>query len=52
MNNPVHIGILILVLSKILMYGFWRDYVKRKYAEKSEIVLYGYRYFHCIRKNA
>ena len=28
MNKPVYIGLPILVLSKIVMYEFWYDYVK------------------------
>ena len=28
MNKPVYLGLLILELSKILMYWFWYDYVK------------------------
>ena len=34
MNKPVYLGLSILQLSKILMYEFWYDYVKRKYGEK------------------
>ena len=34
MNKPVHLGLSILELSKILMYEFWYDYVKLKYGEK------------------
>ena len=30
MNKPVHLGLSILELSKILMYEFWYDYVKQK----------------------
>ena len=48
MNKPVYLGLSILQLSKILMFEFWYDYVKRKYGKKKEIVLYG---FHCIHKN-
>ena len=28
MNKPVHLGLLILELSKILMYEFWYDSIK------------------------
>ena len=35
MNKPVHLGLSILELSKILMYEFWYDYVKPKYNEKA-----------------
>ena len=30
MNKPVCLGLLILELSKILIYEFWYDYVKPK----------------------
>ena len=33
MNKPVHLGVSILELSKILAHKFWNDYVKRKYGE-------------------
>ena len=33
MNNPVPLVLSILELSKILMYGFWYDYVKSKYVK-------------------
>ena len=36
MNKPVSLGLLILELSKILMYEFWYDYVKLKYCEKAK----------------
>ena len=34
MNKLVCLGLSILKLSKILMYGLWYDYVKPKYGEK------------------
>ena len=37
MNKPVHLGLSILELSKILMYEFWYDYVKPKYGEKAKL---------------
>ena len=37
MNKPVYLGLLILELSKILMYEFWYDYVKPKYGEKAKL---------------
>ena len=37
MNKPVCLGLSILVLSKILMYEFWYDYVKPKYGEKVKL---------------
>ena len=35
-NKAVNLGLLIIELSKILMYEFWYDYVKRKYDEKAK----------------
>ena len=37
MNNPVYLGVSILVLSKKLMYEFWYDQVKPKYDEKAKL---------------
>ena len=31
-NEAVNLGLLMIELSKILMYEFWYDFVKRKYA--------------------
>ena len=31
MNKPIYLGLLILDISKILMYEFWYDYMKPKY---------------------
>ena len=31
MNKPIHLGLSILEISKILMYEFWNDYMKPKY---------------------
>ena len=46
MNKPVYLGLSILELSKILMYGFWYDYVKSKYGRKAKLyymfTLYGF----------
>ena len=36
MNRPVYLELSILELSKISMYGFWYDYVKPKYGEKTK----------------
>ena len=36
-NKPVYLGLSILELSKILMYEFWYDYLKRKYGEEGKI---------------
>ena len=42
MNKPVYLRLLILELSKILMYELWYDYLKPKYGKKSKL---------CIHKN-
>ena len=41
MNKPVHLGLSILELSKILMYEFWYDYVKPKYGKKAKLCYMG-----------
>ena len=40
MNKPVYLGLSIQELSKIIMYEFWCDYVKPKYGEKENCVLW------------
>ena len=40
MNKPVYLGLLILELSKILMYEFCYDYVKLKYGEKQSFIIW------------
>ena len=40
MNGPVYLGLTILELSKIVLYEFWYDYVKPKYVEKENCVLW------------
>ena len=47
MNKPAYLALLILELSKMLMYEFWYDYVKPKFGEKQNFVTW----FHCIHKN-
>ena len=37
MNKPVYLGLLILDLSKTVMYAFWYDYVKPKNGEFSKL---------------
>ena len=37
MNKPVYLGLLILDLSKTVMYEFWYDYVKPKYGENATL---------------
>ena len=34
MNKPVHLGLSILELSKMLIHEFWYDYFKPKYDKK------------------
>ena len=36
-NNPVHLGQLVLDVSKTVMYEFWNDYANWKYGEKSRL---------------
>ena len=38
MNKPIHLGLSILDISKILMYEFWFDYMKPKYG--NDVKLY------------
>ena len=35
-NKPVCLGLSILEISKIVLYKFWHDYVKRKHGEKAK----------------
>ena len=37
MNKLIYLGLSILELSKLLMYEFWYDYLKLKYAEKTNV---------------
>ena len=37
MNKPVYLGLSILEIGKILMYGFWYDYVKPKYQDNAKL---------------
>ena len=41
MNKPIYLGMLILDISKTLMYKFWFDSFKPKYGDKAKL-LYGY----------
>ena len=34
MNKPIYLGLLILEISKTLIYEFWYDYMKSKYNDK------------------
>ena len=36
-NKLVYLGLSILDLNKTVMYDFWYDYVKPKYAEKTKL---------------
>ena len=36
-NKLVYLGLLILDLNKTVMYDFWYDYLKPKYAEKTKL---------------
>ena len=38
-NKPAYIGMCILELSKVLMYKFHYDYIKRKYGNNSRLLL-------------
>ena len=49
-NKPVYLDLSTLEISQIVMYKFWYDYVKLKYGEKSEIMLYGTDSFIVIKK--
>ena len=40
MNKPVYLRLLILDLSKTLMYKLWHDYVKPKYDENANCFLW------------
>ena len=37
LNKPFYLDLSILELSKLVMYKFWYDYVKRKYCEKANM---------------
>ena len=37
MNKPIYLGLSILDLSKIVMYEFWYDYMKPKYADNVKL---------------
>ena len=37
MNKPIYLGLSILEISKILMYEFWYDYMRRKYGNKVKL---------------
>ena len=37
LNKPVHIGMCILELNKVLMYEFQYNYIKNRYGNKSKL---------------
>ena len=37
MNKPIYLGLLILDLSKTVMYKVWYDYVKLKYDKNAKL---------------
>ena len=37
MNKPIYLGMLLLDISKTLMYEFWYDYIKSKYGNRAEL---------------
>ena len=37
MNKPIYLGLLILEISKLLMYEFWYDYMKPKYGDNIKL---------------
>ena len=37
MNKPIYLGLSILEISKLLMYGFWYDYMKPKYGDNVKL---------------
>ena len=37
MNKPIYLGLSILEISKIIMYEFWYDYVKKKYGDMGKL---------------
>ena len=41
MSKPVYLGLPILEISKIVMYGFWYDYVKLKHNKKAKLCYVG-----------
>ena len=44
MNKPIYLGLSIQEISKIIIYEFWYDYMKRKYGDMVYLhTIYGYR---------
>ena len=40
MNKRAYLGLSVIALSKILTYEFWYDYVKPKYGEEQNCVIW------------
>ena len=51
MNKLVYLGLLILDLSKTVMYTFLYDYVKPKFGQNAKLCYMDYRKLHCLCKN-
>ena len=37
MNKPIYLGLLVLNISKTLIYEFWYNYIKPKYADRAKL---------------
>lgn len=42
LNKPVYIGQTILDLSKLVMYDFHYNFMRKMYGEKKQFIIYGY----------
>ena len=42
MNKPIYLGLSIFEIRKIIIYECWYDYVKNKYGDMVNVMLYGY----------
>ena len=38
LNKPIYVGAAILDLSKYFMYDFWYGHIKKRYAEKAQLI--------------
>ena len=41
MNKQIYLGLLILEISKTVMYEFWYDFIKSKYQDKANLCYMG-----------